>query len=342
MNRRYGVFNEVYFISSGKFRRYHGQNPILRILDIKTVLLNARDFFKVLVGYFQARRLLQKIKPNAVFSKGGFVVVPVGLAARNYKVPIITHDSDAMPGLANRIIGRWAAIHATGMPAEQYPYPPASIRYTGIPLDDRIQPVSPSLQAAYKKQLEIDPQKKVLLIGGAGLGSRDLNKLVIALAPELLASVPDLIIIHFTGDAHLKEVKTSYEKNVPEEFLKRIKAIAFSDEFYIYTGAADLVISRAGATTIAELALQKKAAILMPASFLSGGHQIKNAERLQRLEAAEIADTSMDPRDFLKLVEGLLGDDVKRQKLADNLGKEACPAAANDVAKLILKIAVES
>src|SRR5665213_2594114 len=114
--------DEVFTVRAGKFRRYHGEG-FKQLLDVVTMAKNIRDFFYVIIGFWQSRRLLKQLKPAVIFVKGGFVGVPVGLAAATRQIPFITHDSDPIPGLANRIIARWAVMHAVALPKDIYPYP---------------------------------------------------------------------------------------------------------------------------------------------------------------------------------------------------------------------------
>jgi len=339
LQSRYQAFSAVRFVPAGKFRRYHGQSFLATLADLRTVILNIGDSFKVLAGILAARRILKELKPAVVFSKGGFVAVPVGMAAHWQKIPIITHDSDALPSLTNKILGRWAAVHATGMAPTYYDYPPASMRYVGIPVDERIKPVSKADQESFKKQLGLPAGDLVLLIGGAGLGSRELNDKVIQITPDLLQTIKNLQIIHIAGVQHQSAVEAAYAQKLPAHKRGRVKVLGFTDEFYKYTGAADLVISRAGATTLAELALQKKAVLLMPAPFLSGGHQLKNAEQLKNLQAAEVVDNNVTPEKLFDSVVQLLQGDKKRARLATNLAATAHPNAAKDLAAIILEVA---
>lgn len=334
----YAVFDEVYYVSSGKFRRYHDVNFLVQLFDLKTLLLNTRDIFKVIAGFFSSCRLLRQIKPDAVFSKGGFVAVPVGLAAHWLKLPIITHDSDTVPGLANRIIGRWAKIHATGMPANFYDYPQESIRYTGIPIDKHFGPVGNAQQARYKEELGIPSTSPVLLVGGAGLGARDVNNKIIEAAPQLMAQFSTLVILHITGKQLADQVRAGYSALISPLTRERVKIIGFTSEFYKYSGAADLVITRAGATTIAELAVQKKAVILIPAPFLTGGHQLKNAQMLEQKGAVLTLSNDVEPEKILTMVADLLRAPAKREELATKLGLMAKLDAATGLAKAILEV----
>lgn len=337
LSERLKVFDEVYYVPAGKFRRYHGETMLAHLADIKTILLNIRDFFRVLSGIGYSMRLMSRIKPDAVFSKGGFVAVPVGLAAAIKRIPIITHDSDAIPGLANRIIGRFASIHATGMAEGEYSYPRKSIRYVGIPLDERILPVDDKLQAQYKRQVGLPKNSLVLLVGGAGLGAKSINDKMVQIAPKLLESFNNLHIVHVTGQQHSAATKEAY-KNVIGD-IKRIKTLGFTAEFYKYTGAADVVVTRAGATTIAELSAQRKAVILIPAPHLAGGHQLKNAAGLEKDGAVETVDDTAPADELEKAITGLLSDNKRRRRLADKLAGAAKHGAAKELAALLLQAA---
>jgi UDP-N-acetylglucosamine--N-acetylmuramyl-(pentapeptide) pyrophosphoryl-undecaprenol N-acetylglucosamine transferase len=336
LQKRYQVFDEVRAVPSGKFRRYHGESLLAHLTDVRTLALNIRDFFRVLRGVVSARRLLRAIKPDVVFSKGGFVAVPVGIAARLQKVPIMTHDSDTLPGLANKIIGRFAEIHATGMSSDNYNYTAESTRYVGIPVDERIKTVTNS--GPFKKAIDLPIDSMVLLVGGAGLGSLDVNNATLSIAPKLLERFKKLRIIHLTGQKHMEAVKQKYESLLGDE-ISRVTVLGFTPDFYKYTAAADMVITRAGATTIAELAVQKKAVILIPAPYLTGGHQIKNAQQLQKDGAAVVVANDATPDELLKIVTELLQSPQKRRQMANNLAKLAKPDAADKLAKLLIDLA---
>jgi UDP-N-acetylglucosamine--N-acetylmuramyl-(pentapeptide) pyrophosphoryl-undecaprenol N-acetylglucosamine transferase len=342
LQSRYQVFDQVCFVSAGKFRRYHGQSLVAHLTDVKTLFLNGRDFFKVLAGLHSAEKLIKKIKPDVVFSKGGYVAVPVGLAARLRGVPIITHDSDSLPGLANRLVGRWAKVHATGMPASYYNYPRASIAYTGIPVDERLKPVTAALQASYKKQIDAPPDAPLLLVTGGGQGAQQINGLMLDIAPKLLAANPKLRIVHVVGiglDGQMSEqqIKDAYARVLPANDLLRLTTLSFTSDFYIYSGAADLIITRAGASAMAEFALQAKACVVIPGSVLAGGHQVKNAQVLKDTKAAEVLPAAASASQLLKAVSDLLDYPSARSKLAANLSSTAKPNAAKDLAKIIIE-----
>ncbi len=339
---QYHDFDDVAFINAGKFRRYHGESLWRHLIDVRTLLLNARDFFRAINSIGRAYKILGRLGPDVVFSKGGFVSLPVGIAARLQRIPIVTHDSDATAGIANRIVGRWALVHATGMPAQFYKYSPDKVEYVGIPIDEHISSVDGQKQAAFKKEIGLGSSDFVLLVAGGSTGSQDINQKVLAIAPQLLAQVPRLYIVHITGQAAEDEIKKDYQSLVRGESIKHIKVIGFTDEFYKYSGAADLIISRAGATTLAEFADQGKACILIPSLFLTAGHQVKNAAELQKLGAVRVVANDASAQVLQAATTELINNDDLRQQLAQSLNKTAKLNAAETLAQLLLDVAAKS
>jgi len=338
LQQRYKIFDEVCSVTSGKFRRYNGQSLLAHLVDLRTLALNVVDFFKVIIGIFEAKKIIKKVRPSIVFSKGGYASVPVGIAASIYKIPIITHDSDTVPGLANRVVGRFAKIHATGMPAAYYSYPPETIHYVGIPVDERIKPVTLSMQQSFKKQLGIPVKAQLLLVGGAGLGARDVNNMILAIAGDLLGDFKDLYIIHVAGNKHQADVENQY-KEVAGDNVNRVTVLGFTPDFYEYTGAADVVVTRAGATTIAELSVQRKPAVLIPAPHLTGGHQVKNAKELQAHNSALIVNNDANPNVLSGAIKKVLSNKTEAQKLSKNIGRLAKMDAADKLAEIIIETA---
>jgi UDP-N-acetylglucosamine--N-acetylmuramyl-(pentapeptide) pyrophosphoryl-undecaprenol N-acetylglucosamine transferase len=334
----YHDFDFVGFVNGGKFRRYHGESVLRQLFDLKTVALNIRDFFRFINSIGKAWRILARVRPNVVFSKGGFVAVPVGIAAKIRGIPIVTHDSDALPGLANKIIGRWATVRATGMPVEFYNYPKDTAVYTGIPTDPRIKPATKELQNRYKKEININPDQQVLLVAGGSLGARSVNDKMLKIVPELLTTYPKLHIVHIAGMQSEEEIKKQY-KLLLEGDTKKITILGYTSELYKYIEAADLIVSRAGATAVAEFAIAQKACILIPNPLLTGGHQVKNAESLLKIGAVETLDNNASAEMLLGKIVKLLSDSTKRSSLAKKLSSTAKLDAADHLAKILIQIA---
>jgi UDP-N-acetylglucosamine--N-acetylmuramyl-(pentapeptide) pyrophosphoryl-undecaprenol N-acetylglucosamine transferase len=331
--------NAAYTVRAGKLRRYHGEG-FKQLLDLKTMALNLRDAVYVLIGIVQSLLLLHRLRPDVVFIKGGFVGVPIGLAAACLRIPYITHDSDAIPGLANRIIARWAQTHAVAMDEAIYPYPQDKTVTTGIPLQAVFEPVTNALQAKYRRELGLPEAAHVLFVIGGGLGSRRVNEAVADIVPHLLRDVSNLYILQAAGRQHADEVSRKYDEMLPGTLRDRVRVKGYIEDNYRYSGAADVVITRGGATNLAEFALQAKPCVVIPAPFLTGGQQLKNAQYLADRDAAVVLDEQSVVRDANKLAKELvklLEDKDLRQKLAKNIAEQAEPHAAQKIANLLLE-----
>lgn len=332
--------DKTHYICAGKFRRYHGEG-LRQLLDIKTVLLNLRDAILVLIGIVQSLFLIGRIRPASVFIKGGFVGVPVGVAAAVWRRPYITHDSDAIAGLANRLIARWARLHAVALPKQLYSYPPERTVTVGVPVREEFFDTSDESKRRYKQDLTLPEHAQVLLVMGGGLGAQIINESVLANVSALLSSYPDLHIIHITGRVHMKPVVDTYGTLLDANDQNRLIIKDYVSDLYRYTGVADVVISRAGATSVAELAAQGKACIIVPSPILAGGHQLKNAEALADARAAVIVNESTlrkEENALGRVVGELLESKEEREELAQHLHALAHPDAARLLAEHIISI----
>jgi UDP-N-acetylglucosamine--N-acetylmuramyl-(pentapeptide) pyrophosphoryl-undecaprenol N-acetylglucosamine transferase len=332
--------DEVYAVRAGKLRRYHGEG-VRQIFDIPTLAKNVRDAWRTAAGIWQSYRLLGKIKPDCVFIKGGFVGVPVGLAAAKRHIPYVTHDSDALPGLANRIIARWASLHAVGLPKEVYPYPSSKTVTVGVPVQSDFHRVTPEQQIVYKKQIGQAHAGKILFVTGGGNGALTLNDAVAKFVPAMIASYPDLVVVHVTGRTHEATFTDKYDRALERsDQRERVIVKGFVTDLYAYSGAADVVLTRAGATNLAEFAIQHKACIVVPNPLLAGGHQIKNAQLLSNRNAViSVTEAQLvnDPSAMEQAVRDLLNDPKERQALGRRFGEFAKTDAATQLAMLLLK-----
>lgn len=330
--------DEAYSVRAGKLRRYSGEG-LKQLLDAPTVLKNIRDSGRVIVGLAEARRLLKKLKPDVIFIKGGFVGVPVGLAAAQLGIPYVTHDSDAIPGLANRIIGRWAAAHAVALPKGAYNYPLAKTYTVGVPINHEFQPVSPELQAQYRQQLGLAQYERIIFVTGGGNGARQLNSIVVASAKALLEHDNSLAIVHLAGRAFTEETEALYEKELPADLRSRIIIKSFITNLYCYSGSADVIIGRGSATNLAEFALQAKPCIIVPARQLAW--TVKNTEALVK-QGAIIAlnedELLVNSAPLVAACNELLNSATERAQLGKKLSTSlAHPNSARELAELLLR-----
>lgn len=242
-------------ISSGKLRRY---------MSIE----NLKDPFKVVKGLFEAYNLLRKIKPNVVFSKGGFVTVPVVLAARMLGIPVIIHESDITPGLANKIASKGAKVICVNFP-ETLKYVGNKGVLTGTPI--RKELFEGKAQEG-RKLCGFEEGKPVLLVMGGSLGSVKINN---CLRETLNHLQKDFNIVHICG------------KNNVDESLKGTKGYCqfeyVGEELPHLFAMADMMLSRAGANALAEIVALKLPNLLVPLSKeTSRGDQILNANSMKK------------------------------------------------------------
>lgn len=259
-------------ISSGKLRRY---------FDLK----NFSDPFKVGIGFFQALRILSREKPNIVFSKGGFVSVPVVAAASFLKIPVLAHESDITPGLANKIAGKFADKLLVTFP-DTLKYVGEKGIFVGSPIREELFK-GDALKA--KKEAGFTLDKPVILVMGGSIGSVAINNSLRAILTTLLH---DFNIIHLCGKNNLDLTLDSLPGYKQYEYVtKEMKDIL---------NAADLIVSRAGSNSIFEFAALKKPNLLIPLPLASSrGDQILNAESFKGkgysmvLNEEEVRDDSL-------------------------------------------------
>jgi len=251
-----------YGISSGKLRRYFS-------------LKNFSDPFRVQKGIHQAKKLIKKIKPDVIFSKGGFVSVPVVLAAKRCHVPVIIHESDMTPGLANKISIPIASKVCCNFPETLKYLPKDKAVLTGSPIRKEILSGSKEKGLTY---CGFDGSKPVLMIMGGSIGSVFVNNAVRNSLGELLDKFD---IVHLCGKGNVDEALTQTKGYRQFEFV--------SEELPDLFAMADIMISRAGANAICEIGALKKPNILIPLSAAaSRGDQILNADSFEHQGFSEV------------------------------------------------------
>lgn len=332
-----------YKICAGKWRRYHGVGFWAHLADWRTMLKNARDMVLFGIGFLQSLWLLLRWRPNVVFVKGGYVGLPVGLAAALVRVPIVTHDSDSLPGLTNRVLSRFAAKQCVALPAEYYTqYNKAKLVHTGVPYsEDKYYELSDKQIESLKLKLQLPKTAQVLSVFGGSLGAVRINNALLEAVPALLETFPDLHVLHVTGQNQSAEITSAYGSLAPE-LSARVWSWPFLPNLNEITGVADVVIARAGATSIAELGQQKKAVIAVPNPYLVGGHQTQNARILQQNDAALVVSEKQldDPSyNFAKTIVDLLQSKSRKQELGANLHALSIPHAAGKIAEVLRGVA---
>lgn len=267
-----------YGISSGKLRRYKS-------------LKNLSDPFRVIKGFAQAHKLLKKIKPDIVFSKGGFVSVPVVLAAGMRKIPAIIHESDMTPGLANKISMNSAVKICCNFPETLSFLPREKAVLTGSPIREELLQGS---KAAGLRICGFTSEKPVLMVIGGSTGAVRVNEAIRNILPELLKKYQ---VVHICGKNKMDETLEDTKGYIQFEYINKELRDLFA--------MCDIVISRAGANAICELIALKKPNLLIPLSAdASRGDQILNARSFkQQGYSAMIEEEDITPERLLQAVD---------------------------------------
>ena len=284
--------------------------------------------------------VLPSSRPNVIFLKGGYTCLPVGLIAKFLRIPYIVHESDSVAGLANRLLMKKAKKVAFGIPPsdevmESHP----NYVWTGIPVGAEFKPVSQTREESLKKAFSFNKDKPLVVITGGSQGAENLNNATRDILPELLKFTSVALIAgrkHYENMIDLKKYENWDHSHLESNF----RMWEFNTTMNELMGAADIIVSRAGATTIAEMAALKKAAILVPFERLPGSHQVKNAERLQAAGAVSVindSDMMKNPSRLLEEIQHLIRSPRLRSDMAEKLHEEARADAARRLAEIIIE-----
>lgn len=269
-----------------------------------------------------------------VLGLGGFIAAPVCLAAHRHRIPIALLNVDIVPGRANKIIARWAQEIFVQFDDTAKYFNKTKVQVTGCPL--RADFDKPEPEKAIE-QLGLDKNKKTLLITGASSGSANINQAICSLLDKLDNFADDWQIVHLTGRANFEQI--SGKKMNPKI---SYKISGYFDDMPNLLAAADLVIGRSGAVSVAEFAAAGVPTICIPYPYHKDKHQYLNAGKLVDAGAAVIVDDLPDKQEFSKRLwfklENLMKDDKKRQQMAKTAKKITNPQAAIKIAEKLLKI----
>ena len=323
-------------IHAGKFRRYHDNN-ILNIIDPTTLFKNAADLWRFARGYFQAKEIITDYDPDVVFAKGGYVSLPVGLAARSLGYPLVIHESDSIMGLANKLLAKRADSICISYPAKAYPdVPKEKLVYSGNPVREDIY--GGSKENAIK-EFGLDPKLPTIMVIGGSQGSLIINQIVSESLKDLLAKYQ---VIHVSGERDYDWLGFQASK-LPEGLQKRYFLFNFlSGNLKDAYRAADLVISRAGNNVIAELAALGKPTILIPLSTSANSHQLSNAKILSRMGAAMLLlQESLSTKTLTRKIDYLFDNPEEMKAMIAKISTLSTPDAAKIVASEITRLGAD-
>jgi len=277
------------------------------------------------IGFFQAWRIITQFKPSAVIGTGGYVCGPVLMAAIFLRVPTMIHEQNALPGITNRILARFAGLVAISFAGAARHFPRGSrIKLTGLP----VQPEFLQDGREQARQALGLPAGGFLVVSfGGSQGARSINRVM----PEVIKKFKDRKDVHFlhaTGAGHYEEFSRGF--TTPENGNNTIKPYLY--EMPQVLAAADLVICRAGAATLAELTATGVPAILIPYPYATGNHQEFNARFLEKAGAAiVIKDGLLTGAMLANQIENLLGDPGNLERMAGASKQLGRPQALKDI-----------
>lgn len=275
------------------------------------------SLIKLIFGFFQSLWIVMVENPKVVFLKGNYATVPIAYAARLLHKKIFVHESDAVIGRSNKIIGKFATKTFLTYPVSDYKNPPENAEYSGPILRQDFFDQTKSQKTDYEKFGFSEKSKTLLIIGGS-LGSRSINSAVVGILDKLLSTCQ---VIHQTGELDYNEVKDKTNK-LDKNLLKNYYLTPFLNENLLSAiRISDLVISRSG-SMVMELAAAKKPTILIPYPYAAADHQTKNAEFFQSKNATVvISDKDLKPITLYTNIIKIISSPKKLQTLSDNINK---------------------
>ena len=294
----------------------------------KLTFKNVTFFFKLIASLLKARKVISQFKPDAVVGVGGYASGPVLRQATNSGIPCLIQEQNSFPGVTNRILsGKVAKICVAYSGMERF-FPASKIVFTGNPVrQDLLNPVDREEAARF---FGLDAAKPVILVIGGSLGARSINN---GIAASLGALKPDVQLVWQTGKLYHAEMLEKAEGMA----LPNLRVFDFIQRMDLAFGLADVVISRAGASSISELAVLGKAAIFVPSPNVSEDHQTKNAQAMVG-EGAALMVPDAQANTLIGVAQDLLCDGVKINKLGQRIRDFARPDAARDIALEVLQL----
>lgn len=288
-------------ILSGKIHRYH---------SLVSYLKNITNSLKFLAGIVQAYFALLVEKPQLIFSKGGYASLPTVIAGHALRIPVVIHESDLTPGLANRLAIKYADKVCVSFPPENYNLPLDKIVYSGHILRQF------NIDRSIKSKLKLADLPTLLVTGGSQ-GSLSINKNMAKILPELLKEIN---VIHLSGIKDfpwLNELAPNLSKYSGKYYLE-----SFSPQILDFMAAADLILTRAGSNSLAEIAALKKPAIMIPYRYAAAGHQEDNANYVEKVGGGEVVlEDNINPVMLKEKILSFIKDKEKLKLSGENAFK---------------------
>ncbi len=296
-----------------------------------SILKNLGLPFKVIGSVRKAMKLIADFKPDAVVGVGGYASGPLLYAASLKKIPYLIQEQNSYAGVTNKLLGKKASKICVAFEGMEAFFPADRILKTGNPVRKNIVEIEGRRHAG-AELLKLDPLKKTILVTGGSLGAGTLNKSIEKHLAEIIAQ--DVQVIWQTGKFYYKGIV----ERLGLDYHPNVRILEFLNQMDLAYAASDVIISRAGAGTIAELCLIKKPVILVPSPNVAEDHQTKNALALVKENAAILITDASAEDTLVTQALSLLNDKEKSAQLSENIGKMAFANADEVIAKEVLKL----
>jgi UDP-N-acetylglucosamine--N-acetylmuramyl-(pentapeptide) pyrophosphoryl-undecaprenol N-acetylglucosamine transferase len=308
--------------------------PLSRRLAKETLIAP----FAAVNGTFAARRLLREHRFDVVCGMGGYVTLPVAVAARLEGVPVVLHEQNAVPGIANRLAARVARRIAVGVDAAAAAFPPERTVVVGNPVRPELAHLDrAALRDEAVAAFGLDSDRRTLFVFGGSQGSRRINQAVVAAT----AHWPDptaVQVLHACGRRDEADVRAAWAEADPDGRGLLVRILPFVDRMDLAYAAADLAVTRAGAITMAELTAAAMPAMMIPLPHATADHQAANARAVAAAGGAVVVDdAALDGPTLAAAAAPLLADPDRLAAMAAGMRSQAHPAAAEELAALVVE-----
>jgi len=303
----------------------------IRGIQRNSILKNLALPFKLIGSIMKSIRIIKKFKPDAVVGVGGYASGPLLYAASLKKIPYLIQEQNSYAGVTNKRLGKRARKICVAFDDMEQFFPKDRIVKTGNPVRRESVDIAGKREQALA-EFKLSPNKKTILVVGGSLGARTLNDTMMNDLERIIAA--DVQLIWQTGKHYYKDIKRLLGDNINPN----IRMVEFFDRMDLAYAAADIIISRAGAGTIAELCIVGKPVILVPSPNVAEDHQTKNAKNLVQDNAAEYIADRKASRKLTTAALELLNDEKRKKMLSEGISKLALPDADNVIARQVMEI----
>ncbi|MEI5994863.1 undecaprenyldiphospho-muramoylpentapeptide beta-N-acetylglucosaminyltransferase [Candidatus Enterococcus mansonii] len=293
---------------------------------------NLKTVYLFLNSIGKAKKIIREFQPDVVIGTGGYVSGSVVYAAKQLKIPTIIHEQNSIPGMTNKFLSRYATKVAICFPDVAEYFPKEKVVLTGNP---RAQEVVTIEKTQVLSEYSLDPDRKTVVIFGGSRGALKINQAFIEALP--LFEQKEYQVLYASGDRYYKELQEKL--NLIEKKLTNISIQPYIDKMAEVLASADLMVGRAGATSIAEFTALGLPAILIPSPYVTNDHQTKNAQSLVKSGAVEmITDQELTGHSLVKAIDEILLDEKRHQQMADASKHEGIPDASDRLYKVVRDI----